>query len=65
MKMKLFHFIPLNVNAKRKLYASNQQKKMLSFLRNDEFNNNFSFRRKKNGTTIFPTGNEEFNENFL
>ena len=53
MKMQGFLFSPLNVNVKRKLYASNQQEQMLSSLRNDEFNNNFSFRK-----------NEEWNYNF-
>ena len=34
------------MNAKRKLYASNQQKQMLSSLRNDEFNKKFLFEEK-------------------
>ena len=38
---------------KRKLYALNQQKQILSSFRNEEFNKNFAFRK-----------NEEWNYNF-
>ena len=63
--MHVFLFSPLNVNAKTKLYSSNQQKQILSSLGNDEFNNNFSFRKNEEWNYNFPTGNGEFNENFL
>ena len=41
------------------------KKQMLSSLRNDEFNNNFSFKKNEECNYNFPTGNKEFNENFI
>ena len=56
--MHVFLFSPLNVNAERKLYASNQQKQMLFLGEMMNFTKISLLGNMKNETIIFPTGNE-------